>query len=133
MRKLSVVGLLTMMMVGTLLISCGGGKSSPSKAAMAFTENVEKGNYDAAISMLEGAENATAEEKEKMKAFLKEGAKEIEEKGGISNKEILSEEVSEDGKTAKVKMKITYGDGSTDESDTSLVNTDNGWKLKMSK
>lgn len=133
-RKFNLIGLMVMLMtIGTLMISCGSDKSSPSKAALAFTENIEKGNYDAAFNLLQGAEEATAEEKEKIIAFFKESSKEMEKKGGISEKEILSETISEDGKTATVEMKVTYGDGTSDESDNKLINTDDGWKLKMEK
>jgi len=133
-KKLSVIGLLVIMMaIGSMMISCGGGKSTPSKAALAFTENIEKGNYDAAFNMLQGADEATAEEEEKIKAFLSESHKEMKNKGGISNKEVLSETLSDDGTTANVEMKVTYGDGTTDESDTKLVNTDDGWKISMEK
>ena len=133
-KKLSVIGLLVMMMaIGSMIISCGGGKSTPSKAALAFTENIENGNYDAAFNMLQGADEATPEEKEKTKAFFSESSKEMNKKGGISKKEILSETLSEDGMKDTVEMKITYVDGTSDESDNKLIKTDDGWKITMEK
>lgn len=42
-------------------------------------------------------------------------SKEYEKKGGIKDIEILSEQVAEDGNTAVVKTKYTYGNGETEE------------------
>ena len=133
-RKLSTIGLLLLAFaIVSVMVSCGGGKSTPARATLAFTDNVENGNIDAAISMLQGVKEASPEEIDKLRAGLSESSKEMKENGGIKNKEILKETLSEDGTTATVQMRVTYGDGSTDDSDTKLVKTDDGWKIRVEK
>lgn len=133
-RKLSTIGLLLIAFaIVSVIVSCGGGRSTPTRATLAFTDNVEKGNIDAAISMLQGINEASPEEINKLKAGLSESSKEMKEKGGIKDKKILKEELSEDGNTATVQMRVTFGDGSTDDSDTKLVKTDHGWKIRIEK
>ena len=68
-------------------------------------------------------------------AMLKEKAsKEFEKKDGLKSYETLSEEISEDGNTAKVKMKFIYGNGTEDTDNIKLRKDDDGnWKIDMSK
>ena len=74
-------------------------------------------------------------EKEQLAALLREkGTKTMEKKQGIKSYEVLSEEISEDGKSANVKMKIVYGNGDEDTQKMKLVKNDDGdWKLTMGK
>jgi hypothetical protein len=116
-----------------LMVSCSGGGKSPADVSKAFVTSIEKGNVDEAIKMLDGGDKASEEDMTKLKAFLGEGSKQIAEKGGIKNIEVVSEEISEDGKKADVKLKITYGNGETDDSSSNLILTDAGWKMTMEK
>lgn len=116
-----------------LMVSCSGSGKSPADVSKSFILKLEKGDVDAAFKMLDGAENATTEENEKLKAFLSEGTKEISTKGGIKNIEVVSETISEDGKTAEVTIMLTYGNGETDESTTKLKNSEDGWKIFLGK
>ena len=62
------------------------------------------------------------------------GTKTMEKKQGLKSYEVLSEEISEDGKSATVKMKMVYGDGSEDTSKVKLVKNDKGeWKMSFGK
>ena len=74
-------------------------------------------------------------EKEQLVALLREkGTKAMEKKQGLKSYEVLSEEISEDGNSATVKMKMVYGDGSEDTQDLKLVKNDDGdWRLTMGK
>ena len=74
-------------------------------------------------------------ETEQLVALLREkGTKAMEKKQGLKSYEVLSEEISEDGKSATVKMKMVYGDGSEDTQDLKLVKNDDGdWRLTMGK
>lgn len=60
------------------------------------------------------------------------GASEIEKKGGVKTIEIVEEKISDDGTTATVKWKITYGNGETDDSDAELIKINGNWKMKIS-
>ena len=74
-------------------------------------------------------------EKEQLVALLREkGTKAMEKKQGLKSYEVLSEEISEDGNSATVKMKMVYGDGSEDTQDLKLFKNDDGdWRLTMGK
>ena len=134
MKKL-INSLMVLALVATtgLMVSCSGSGKSPTDVSKSFIQKLEKGDVDAAFKMLDGAEKATAEENEKLKAFLSEGTKEISSKGGIKKIEVVSETISEDGKTAEVTIMLTYGNGETDESTTKLKNTEDGWKIFLGK
>ena len=135
MKKITrITMLVALMALVSMMVSCsGGGGSSPSAVAKNFVQKIEKGDVDAAVKMLDGADEATAEEMEKMKAFLAEGTKQMAEKGGIKSIEVIDETINEEGNEAKVKTKIVYGDGTTDESSSNLVKKDKGWKVSMAK
>lgn len=64
-------------------------------------------------------------------AMLDKAKKKIEAKGGIKDIEVVSETIDEDGKTAKVVLKTTYGDGSTEEKTNRMVLEKGTWKMKM--
>ena len=115
------------------LISCSGGGNSPADVSKSFIKSIEKGNVAAAIKMLDGLEDATEEEIQKMEAFLGESSKELESKGGVKKIDVISETISEDGQKADVKLKVTYGNGEEDESTTKLNLTDDGWKITLGK
>lgn len=53
--------------------------------------------------------------------------------GGVKDYEIISEEVSPDGKSATVKVKVTYGNGETETNTDKLVKTDKGWAAAADK
>ena len=51
--------------------------------------------------------------------------------GGIKDYEIVSEEISDDGNSATVTVKITYGTGDVDEDVTYFTKTKKGWQPVM--
>ena len=109
--------------------SCSG-PSTPGDTLKEFSYAMEKGNTDQVISMFGGEQSKMSDEdKEKLTALLAAAKEDIEKKGGIKSIEILEETISEDGKTAKVKAKTTFGDGSEDEGTSSLELVDGDWKI----
>jgi hypothetical protein len=79
-----------------------------------------------------------AEEQEQAKQmflamFDEKGSKMIDEKQGIVSYTLVSEEIAEDGKSAKVKYDITYGDGTTQTQIFELVLVDGVWKQQIKK
>ncbi len=118
--------------------SCGGGASTPADAAADCIEFVKSGDYEGFVDNLYFGENANPEEVEQVKqmylSLLKEKAgKQMEQKGGMSSYTLVSEEIAEDGKTAKVTYEATYGDGSTDKMNLDLVLVDGKWKPTVNK
>lgn len=134
MKKISKVSMFVAVFAFMALItSCSGGGNSPADVSKSFIKNIEKGNVNAAVKMLEGAENGTDEEIQKMEAFFSESSKELESKGGVKKIEVISETISDDGMKADVVLNVTYGNGEEDESTTKLKNIDGDWKITMGK
>lgn len=119
-------------MVG--LQSCGGGgilNNTPGATVKkAFNLMAEK-NYEKVIQMYTKKDGTafTEEENGKLVGLMNMASAEITKKEGIKSVDIIEEKIAEDGKTATVKWKITYGNGETDDSDGELIKVGNDWKL----
>jgi hypothetical protein len=118
-----------------LLNSCkSGSSSSPAATVKEFSNKVEKGDFEGAIGCIAtDGKPVDKDSKSKLTLLLGMAKGEVEKKKGIKNMEVISETVDPDGKTATVKMKITYGDGSVNEESNSLVKEDGKWKLSLQK
>ena len=58
----------------------------------------------------------------------------LEKKGGLKSIEAISETISEDGKSAKGEVKITYGNGTEEKQAVDLILDEAvNWKLKHNK
>ena len=143
MKKVSVVLLLFAVAMCLSLTSCGGGgiggEKSPSDIEMGMWKLVQKGNYQKAVdywfdnSVDEDAKGASKEQVKAMSAMFTEKMKQsMDEKGGLKEIKIQSEEISEDGMTAKVEVLLTYGDGSTEEQTSKYKKVDGKWKMNNS-
>ena len=83
---------------------------------------------------VESDDDTPAEQKaEVMKAFTEKTKQSADAKGGLKSFEILEEKIAEDGKTATVTTKVTYGNGTEDTQNSTYVNKDGVWKLNMKK
>ncbi|KAF5068069.1 hypothetical protein DSECCO2_246820 [anaerobic digester metagenome] len=134
MKKIMLVTLaLAIMASFSLLVSCSGSGKSPAEVSKSFLLNIEKGDIDAAYNLLNSTGEATEEEMQKMKAFLGEASKQLAEKKGIKSIEVVEENISEDGSEANVTLKVTYGDGEVDETNSVLRNSGEGWKISIEK
>jgi len=97
-----------------------------------FSNKVEKGDFEGAIGRIStDGRSMDKEAKEELTLLLGMAKKEVDKKKGIKNMEVLSETIDPDGKTATVKMKYTYGNGSVNEESNSLVKEDGKWKLSL--
>ncbi len=131
---------LTLACVFALLATtaCGGGASTPKDAAAECIELLKDKDYEGFVETIKMNDNVSAEEakqaKEMYVSMLKEkGAAQFEAKQGIASYTLVSEEIAEDGMTAKVKYDITYGDGSTDSQTFNMVNVDGKWMQDLNK
>lgn len=119
-----------------LLAACS--PSTPGKALVKYCEYAEKGNYEKFVDGIAFEDDAdpakVAESKKQLAAMLKEKSeKSLEEKSGVKEFEVVSETISEDGKTATVRLKTVYGNGEADENDNAMVLQDGVWKMRFSK
>ena len=128
--KRMMYGLLVL--VAIIVMACSS--NTPGGAALKYYNDVKNGNYEAYVEGIAFKEEITAEDKEQFVTLMKEKAdKEYKKKEGISKVQMLSEEMAEDGQTATVTKKITYGNGETEESDVARVLKDGAWKMDMKK
>lgn len=115
-------------------VSCGG-SDSPGDVVVETYELMAAGKYEKVVDKFYVANPAEEEEfKSTMLSLCNEKMKpQLEAKGGIDKVELVSEELSEDGKSARVTTKITYGDGSVEEEKTKMVNVDGEWLVSIEK
>ncbi len=133
-KLLGILSLLTAMFV---MAACSGGNTPggvAEKAVKCMKDKDYKGYVDL-VSITEKGEHSEAEMRSELTMLLSEKAsKDIEKDGEIESYKILSEEISEDGAHAMVKMQIAYSKGNTDTEEIKLVKTDAGdWMLDMGK
>jgi len=143
MKKVSVVLLFVAIAMTLSLTSCGGGgilgEKSPADIEAGLWKLVQKGDYEKAMDYwVENStdENMKGKSKEEVKAMSKMFAEKMKEsmkeKDGLKDFKIVSEEISEDGTTAKVTVLLTNGDGSTDEQTKKYKKVDGKWKMDSS-
>lgn len=135
--KKSVFGILALVVMAVCFWSCGG-SNTPSKVVEKSIEYVKAKNYEAYVDLIQIEEKkgkSVEEQKEQLLALLQgKLGPTLDKNQGIASCEILSEEIAEDGNTAVVKAKITYGDGTTDDQKFKLVkNADGDWRLDAQK
>ena len=119
--------------------SCGSEKSAtPADAAKECVELMKNGDFETLVNNLYFGDEVSAEKVEQTKNMIvamgnEKVTKKIEKKEGITSYEVVEETIAEDGQTAKVKIKINYGNGSDeiDKYDLQLVNGE--WKPVLKK
>ena len=121
--------------VAFTLWSCGPA-NTPSAVAEEACKCVQNEDYEGYVELMDLKETKNQEsEKQQFVAMLREkGTKTMEKKQGIKSYKVESEEISEEGKSATVNMKVVYGDGSEDTNKIKLVKNDKGeWKISFGK
>jgi hypothetical protein len=117
-------------------------RPSPAAIEKSIYAQFQKGNFEKGMEIYfahadEESKMFSASEKalkiEMIKGFAEKVKEDIVEKGGLKDFEIVSEEIEEDGATAFVESKLTFGDGSTQEETTKYVKNDGKWKIALEK
>ena len=129
MKKISLI--LSVIFSAVLFVSCSNSKAdTPSAAAEAYYNAMKDGNFEKALSY-------SLLEDEKDIQMVVSGLNELK-KGGFEIKDfkILSEEISEDGENAHVKVEVTtiqkQGQESQTETDNMPVTKVNGiWRVGL--
>lgn len=119
------------------MISCGGA-STPSDAAKEVYDLMMEGKYEEASKCFyfgEKSEEEQAQGQAMILSLLKEKAVPmIEKKGGLKDVVVLGETITEDGKSAKVEVKLVYGNGKEENNKVDMVLDANGdWRPAMNK
>ena len=120
-----------------MMAACSS-SSSPGDAMKKYSNYLIKGDYEKFVDGIALDDSETADKLKEQKAgfvaLLRDKVgKEYEKMGGLKSIEILSEEISEDGNTATVKIKQTYGNGETQEGTQSMVKRDGKWLMSIDK
>lgn len=133
MKKLMLLVSTMAFVLAIGLQSCGsgaGGKSPGDTVKKSLNLLAEK-KFDKVVELYSKDDGSafTKEEHDKMIGLMTMANAELEKKNGLKSVDILEEKIAEDGKTASVKWKITYGNDETDEENGKLLNVNGDWKM----
>lgn len=134
MKKIITLSFLVVAILS--LVACS--PTTPGKALKSYLTDLKNENYESFIEGVYFPEDMDEQRKEKKEAQLlaiiqEKGAKEYERKGGVKSIEILSETISEDGKSAIVEFKQTFGNGEEEKKSQKMIKKDNKWFIDMTK
>ena len=139
MKNLNLVGVAFFLLTVMLFAACSGsGGKTPKQIEMLMWDNLKSGNYVKAVDIwFENSvtdENADVQEqKELIEVFPEIMKSVIEKKGGIGNVEIISEDISEDGKTVVLTMSIAFKNGVTETENSQYKKVNGRWKIYNAK
>lgn len=111
------------------LSSCSGHDNTPEGVAKAAVECLKAKDYKGYMDLT----SATKEQKEAMTAMLQKVGQQTDEKGGVESYEIVDQEIDEEKGTATVNVKVTYGNGDTEENKMKMLKKDGDWVLSADK
>ena len=128
MRSLKIFFLSLLAAVSLLVTACGEDKVEIT--ATEFVTAFTSGDVDGVLKHIEGgdelSENDLKAAKGKLKLVVTAVAEEVKAKGGMAKFEIVSRQEQNDGATVILKTKTTFGDGSSEDGEMTLVRTANG-------
>lgn len=111
------------------LSSCSGHDNTPEGVAKAAVECLKAKDYKGYMDLT----SATKEQKEAMTAMLQKVGQQTDEKGGVESYEIVDQEIDEEKGTATVNVKVTYGNGDTEDNKMKMLKKDGEWVLSADK
>ncbi len=138
MKNLRVFQVFLLITLTSVLVACGGGKQSPAEIEMSIWKKIKSGDYEKAVKLwYENSEldpETTPDELDQItQAFTKKIQEEVDRKGGIQDVKIVSEDISEDGQSAVVKVSVTYKNGDVQDPSSKYILVDGKWKMDNSK
>jgi len=107
----------------SLFVFACAGKETPTMAAKKLTGYLQNKDYEKYLDCVDSYEKFGT--KEQIVAILKQS---MEMKKGLKKVDILSESLKNDGKSAVVKLKYTYGDGSSEETSVNFKEVKDQWR-----
>lgn len=112
-----------------VLSSCSSHDNTPEGVAKAAVECLKAKDYKGYMDLT----SATKEQKEAMTAMLQKVGQQTDEKGGVESYEIVDKEIDEEKGTATVNVKVTYGNGDTEDNKMKMLKKDGDWVLSADK
>lgn len=137
MKKVATLfGIIAMILA---MASCSS--NTPAGVAEKSVKCIQEKDYKGYVDLVyfNEKDSTSKEDKEKIKEMLvslmeEKADSEYKKTGGIKSFETVSEEISEDEKTAKVVMKLTYGNGTSKEENIKLrKDADGNWRIDIGK
>lgn len=114
------------------LAACSGG--NPESVVKKFYDAVADGNVDKAVDCM-ALESVAANEmmmaKAKIQMVVATGQAKINANGGLSKVEVLKQDLSEDGNSVSMQVKVTFKNDKSDVSRVRAVKEKGGWKIKL--
>jgi len=111
------------------IISCSGGPATPEGTAEKFVRLVEQGDNSAVDLM--APEVVQLVGRDKLEQSVQEQSAKFKEKGGVSSVEVTEKNIMED--KADLKVKINFGDGTSDFDNMNMIHKDGKWLITVSK
>jgi hypothetical protein len=136
MKRFTILSLIALFVFSIGACTLVNTPSSAAKKMAGYLKNKDYQSFVDCISIdnSNSTPEMVAQKKEYLVTMMKEKVgKSIDEKGGIKSYEVLDEKINQDGQRATVKLKYTYGDGSTNEQDTNLIKDNGQWKIVLNK
>ncbi len=131
------------MFLAPMVISCGGGAGSlgPAKTELKIWNEFKAGNYEKGMTLWidnllpkENKEMTAEQKKEFVKAFAQKAEEEVQTKnGGIKSVDLVSEEIAEDGLSAKVTVHVVFNNGTEEDKSSKYVKQDGNWYIDNNK
>lgn len=112
-----------------VFVNCGG-PTTPQDVVKDSFMLMAKNDKAGVKDLLSSQVKALVDDK-KLEEGINNKYEEIKAKGGITNIEFLSEDI--EANEANFKVRLTYGDGSTDNEKAKVVKEEGEWKLGISK
>ena len=136
MKKITynILAICTVILCLTSLVSCAGSATNTASGkALEMTGFIQDEDYKSYAADVYSKNKITDDEIDQLALMLKMvGAGALEKRQGIKSYELISEEISDDGNSAIVMVKIEYGNGSVEEDKMRMIKDDSGaWKHKM--
>jgi hypothetical protein len=135
MKKISYLALAAFVVL--IAAACSSTPAGPGAAMKEYYEALIKGDYEKFAEGVKFKDSDASEDAAKQKEGVVAMLKDKMEKAPAEKKptaiEIGSEEIAEDGNTAKVKFKVTLANGNVDEDDQDMVKVDGKWLMQVDK
>lgn len=135
------ITLLVLLFMSVCIMSSCNKITTPGEAALTYVEYVQNGEYLEYAKTFYHTPEAKADpeaikkqEAEFAEILETKASETFETKGGIKDLVLVSETISEDGKTAKVVINQVFGNGEEDEFTCDMILDEEGvWKSSLNK
>ena len=124
-----LLGACLLICAGTLTSSCKH-ETTPSEVVLTSFEQLKKGSFSGYLATYDFNEEQADFWQE---VYMEKGEASLEERGGIRSFKTVSEDIDREKGIAVVHTAVTFGDGITEDIESTLRYTQDGWKQTIGK